>query len=260
MPCPVCQAPLIEVSVAEELPASRSDFEQRVLDRYPYVIALPYRNMLDEQDGRGRLDLLAYTLQNALKYMGLLVVGEYHASDLRLPQFNELFKHNLYQPSFGNWNQFLREGIAALEKEGHSWVLPEVKEGYAAVETAKRSKKYPVETAFTDEDGQMAYRTTQGTAIGTLIHFRNRHLGHGTPLNKAKAEELYRQFKPVLDDLLEGLAFSESLTMVRAERNELYRLTGCSPEPILGRTPEKEDQSKVWVEHEDGRNATSSSL
>ena len=82
--------------------------------------------MLDEQDGRGRLDLLAYTLQNALKYMGLLVVGEYHASDLRLPQLNELFKHNLYQPSFGNWNQFLREGIAALEKEGHSWVLPEL--------------------------------------------------------------------------------------------------------------------------------------
>ena len=75
MPCPVCQAPLVEVSVAEEPPASRSDFEQRVLDRYPYVIALPYRNMLDEQDGRGRLDLLAYTLQNALKYMGLLVVG-----------------------------------------------------------------------------------------------------------------------------------------------------------------------------------------
>lgn len=253
MPCPVCQAALVEVPVAEEPPASRSDFEQRVLDRYPYVIALPYRNMLDEQDGRGRLDLLAYILQNALKYMGLLVVGEYHASDLRLPKLNELFKHNLYQPSFGNWNQFLREGIAALEKEGHSWVLPEVKEGYAAVETAKRCKKYPVETAYTDEDGQMAYRTIQGTAIGTLINFRNRHLGHGTPLNKAKAEELYGQFKPVLDDLLEGLAFSELLTMVRAERNELYRLTGCSPEPILGRATEKEDQSKVWVEHEDGR-------
>ena len=253
MPCPVCQAALVEVPVAEESSTSRSDFEQRVLDRYPYVIALPYRNMLDEQDGRGRLDLLAYTLQNALKYMGLLVVGEYHASDLRLPQLNELFKHNLYQPSFGNWNQFLREGIAALEKEGHSWVLPEVKEGYAAIETAKRCKQYPVETAYTDVEGQMAYRTIQGTAIGTLINFRNRHLGHGTPLNKAKAEELYGQFKPVLDDLLEGLVFSESLTMVRAERNELYRLTGCSPELILGRTPEKEDQSKVWVEHEDGR-------
>lgn len=88
MPCPVCQAPLVEVQAADEPSASRSDFEQRVLDRYPFVIALPYRNMLDEQDGRGRLDLLAYTLQNALKYMGLLVVGEYHASDLRLPQLN----------------------------------------------------------------------------------------------------------------------------------------------------------------------------
>ena len=253
MSCPVCQAPLVDVQATDEPTASRSDFEQRVLDRYPYVIALPYRNMLDEQDGRGRLDLLAYTLQNALKYMGLLVVGEYHASNLRLPQLNELFKHNLYQPSFGNWNQFLREGIAALEKEGHSWVFPEVKEGYATVETARRCKKYPVETAYTDEDGQMAYRIIKETAIGTLINFRNRHLGHGTPLNKTKAEELYCQFKPILDDLLDGLAFSESLTMVRAERNELFRLTGCSPEPILGRTLEKKDQSKVWVEDEGGR-------
>ena len=46
MPCPVCKAPLVEVQVADEPSASRSDFEQRVLDRYPYVIALPYRNML----------------------------------------------------------------------------------------------------------------------------------------------------------------------------------------------------------------------
>ena len=253
MPCPVCQAPLTKIKAVEEPSPNRTDFEQRVLDCYPYVIALPYRNMLDEQDGRSRLDLLAYTLQNSLKYMGLLVVGEYHASDLRLPQLNELFKNNLYQPSFGNWNQFLREGIATLQAEGHIWTLPEVMEGYAAVETAKRCKKYPVETVYTDENGQMAYRTIQGTAISTLINFRNRHLGHGTPLNKAKAEELYHQFKPILDDLLEGLAFCKSLTMVRAERNELYRLTGCIPESILGRAPTKEEQSKVWVEHEDGR-------
>ena len=45
----------VDVQATDEPTVSRSDFEQRVLDRYPYVIALPYQNMLNEQDGRGRL-------------------------------------------------------------------------------------------------------------------------------------------------------------------------------------------------------------
>ena len=104
-------------------------------------MALPYSRMLQEPDGRNRLELLAYTLQNALKYMGLLVVGEYHASDLRLPKLNDLFRQNLSQPSFGNWNAFLREGISALEAEGHTWRFPEIGEAYRKVETAKKAKK-----------------------------------------------------------------------------------------------------------------------
>ena len=124
MPCPVCQAPLVDVQATDEPTASRSDFEQRVLDRYPYVIALPYQNMLNEQDGRGRLDLLAYTLQNALKYMGLLVVGEYRTSNLRLPQLNELFKHNLYQPVFRKLESVFARRHRSLGEGGAQLGIP----------------------------------------------------------------------------------------------------------------------------------------
>ena len=110
-----------------------------------------------------------------------------------------------------------------------------------------------MEVSYTDEDGNVAHRTIRETAIGTLINFRNRYLGHGTPLDKPTSIRLYEQFKPILDNLLRSLGFVEDLTMFRAERAELYQLTGKNPERLPGKIPNKDDQSKVWVEHEDGR-------
>lgn len=257
MPCVLCGTPLAEARIAVDPVSSsggaRTEEEKAIVEGYPYVMALPYSRMLQEPDGRNRLELLAYTLQNALKYMGLLVVGEYHASDLRLPKLNDLFRQNLYQPSFGNWNAFLREGISALEAEGHTWRFPEIGEAYRKVETAKKAKKYPTETTYTDDQGLQAFRKVDGTAIGTLINFRNKYLGHGVPLNREQCAELYAQYKPILDDFLQGLVFAPDLTLVRAERTHLFRLTGTAPEEVDGRQPTASEREKVWVEHSDGR-------
>ena len=257
MPCVLCGTPLAEARIAVDPVSSsggaRTDEERAIVEGYPYVMALPYSRMLQEPDGRNRLELLAYTLQNALKYMGLLVVGEYHASDLRLPKLNDLFRQNLYQPSFGNWNAFLREGISALEAEGHTWRFPEIVEAYRKVETAKKVKKYPTETAYTDDQGLQAFRKVDGTAIGTLINFRNKYLGHGVPLNREQCSELYARHKPILDDFLQALVFAPDLTLVRAERTHLFRLTGTVPEEVDGRQPTAAEREKVWVEHSDGR-------
>ncbi len=257
MPCVLCGTPLAEARIVVDPVSSsggaRTEEEQAIVEGYPYVMALPYSRMLQEPDGRNRLELLAYTLQNALKYMGLLVVGEYHASDLRLPKLNDLFRQNLYQPSFGNWNAFLREGISALEAEGHTWRFPEIGEAYRKVETAKKAKKYPTETAYTDDQGLQAFRKVDGTAIGTLINFRNKYLGHGVPLNRDQCADLYARHKPILDDFLQALAFAPDLTLVRAERTHLFRLTGTVPEEVDGRQPTAAEREKVWVEHSDGR-------
>ena len=257
MPCVLCGTPLAEARIVVDPVSSsggaRTEEEKAIVEGYPYVMALPYSRMLQEPDGRNRLELLAYTLQNALKYMGLLVVGEYHASDLRLPKLNDLFRQNLYQPSFGNWNAFLREGISALEAEGHTWRFPEIGEAYRKVETAKKAKMYPTETAYTDDQGLQAFRKVDGTAIGTLINFRNKYLGHGVPLNREQCADLYARHKPILDDFLQALSFAPDLTLVRAERTHLFRLTGTAPGEVDGRQPTASEREKVWVEHSDGR-------
>ena len=147
----------------------------------------------------------------------------------------------------------MREGISALEAEGHTWRFPEIGEAYRKVETAKKAKKYPTETTYTDDQGLQAFRKVDGTAIGTLINFRNKYLGHGVPLNREQCAELYAHYKPILDDFLQGLVFAPDLTLVRAERTHLFRLTGTAPEEVDGRQPTVAEREKVWVEHSDGR-------
>lgn len=56
---------------------SYSDFENEVISNYPYVIAYPFKRMLDEEHGRNKLELLAYSFLNLMKYVGLIPAIEY---------------------------------------------------------------------------------------------------------------------------------------------------------------------------------------
>ena len=62
-----------------------SDFENDVISNYPYVITYPFKRMLDEEDGRNKLELLAYSFLNLMKYVGLILASDY---------FNLPFKKN----------------------------------------------------------------------------------------------------------------------------------------------------------------------
>ena len=79
MDCPMCDTPLVRA-------ASFTEEEQAILQGYPYVIAYPFRRMLEEEDGRNRLELLAYTFLNGLKLWGLVLASEYFRSPLRSPR------------------------------------------------------------------------------------------------------------------------------------------------------------------------------
>lgn len=63
MNCPVCQNPLQE----EVIESTISLDEQLLISQLPYVIAYPFKRMLEEPDGRNKLELLAYTFLNGLK-------------------------------------------------------------------------------------------------------------------------------------------------------------------------------------------------
>jgi tetratricopeptide (TPR) repeat protein len=219
MDCPMCDTPL-------ELQISFTVDEDAIINKYPYVIAYPFERMLLEEDGRNKLELLAYTFLNGLKLWGLVLASEYFRSQLKSAKINELFRSNLYQPSFGNWNSFLRDSIAVMDKENIQLLFPEFLVAYKDVETSKNARKYKAESPYTNDEGQTAWRKTELTAIGTLINFRNRHLGHGLPLSKLEYSELYKEIYPILCDFLRALHFTTDLQLLRHEGAETYSLQG----------------------------------
>jgi tetratricopeptide (TPR) repeat protein len=223
--CPLCDTPLISN-------ITYSDEEELVLNAYPYVIAYPFERMLQEEDGRNKLELLAYTFLNGLKFWGLVLASEYFQSPLKSAKINELFKSNLYQPSFGNWNAFIRETIVAMEGEGITLVYTEFIEAYKEIETGKRVKKYRSESPYTNEDGQTAWKKSELSAISTLINFRNRYLGHGIPLSKKEYSNIFKEIYPVLIDFLKSISFTTQLHLVRQDGNFKYLLKGYKVQQI----------------------------
>jgi len=248
MNCPVCQNPLYE----EIIKSAISKDEQQLISKLPYVIAFPYKRMLEETDGRNKLELLAYTFLNGLKFLGLVVASEYFNSTLKSAKLNEQFRNNLFQPSFGNWNAFLRETTNYLDSENVKLEFPEIKEIYKKIELVKSAKKYKTESQFTDENGQVAWKKSELTAIGLLINFRNRYLGHGAPLSTEEYQSLYFSTYPVLIDFLSEWKSLEGISMIRSEAKESWEMMGAEISLISNDSPIK--KSNVCLSHLDGRN------
>ena len=240
--CPLCDTPLV-------MEQSLTPFQQEVLDQYPYVIALPFKRMLEDPAGRNQLELLAYCLVNVLKYLGLISASEYFHSGIKSPILNTLFRNNLYQPSVGNWNQFIRESIKELKHQNYSFVFPELFLAYEMIETGSKVKKYKTQSEYTNEFGQVAWRDSDGTAIGTLINFRNKYLGHGVPLSNQDYTDLYQQHYPILADLLHGIAPIAEIPMLKAERFHVFSLMSTSVRELSGvAVPSGVDKGDIWLQ------------
>ena len=230
MDCPLCDTEVVAKT-------AYSEEEERIINSYPYVIAFPFERMLLEEEGRNKLELLAYTFLNGMKFLGLVVASEYFQSPLKSVKINELFRNNLYQPSFGNWNSYLRETITELEKENMKILFPEFIEAYRAIETGKSAPKYKAVSPYTNEDGQIAWKKSELTAIGTLINFRNRFLGHGLPLSKQEYTDLFKEIYPVLLDFFKSLLFTKNLQLIRQEGVNHYLLNGSKVLQMDSREP-----------------------
>ncbi len=136
MPCPVCGidlVPLNEIKFDEE--------ESRIIKEYPYLIAYPFKEMLAKKEPLAKINLLKDVSENVVKYLALLIATEYFRSNKKSREINDLFRDKVSLPSFGTWNNFLREGIKYLESEGHSFFIPELVEFYKNVEIGGGIKK-----------------------------------------------------------------------------------------------------------------------
>lgn len=242
MECPFCDEPLTEVF-------SFSEEELHLFATLPYVIAYPLKRAVTEQHPGDKVNLLKDTFLNYLKYMGLVTASEFFQSPFKDKRMVSLFQSSIAEPSFGTWNHFIRETIAYLEQNNHSFFCPELPKYYQDVETGKKRKLFKGEIEYIDGNGDIQYKKQEATAIGMLINFRNRYLGHGLTLDQATAQKLWDEYYPIFRELLSRMTFTVEYPMYKSEHGETYRLVSdqiqrCEKQvPVLG---------NVWMENPQG--------
>jgi hypothetical protein len=181
--------------------------DEKIVNRYPYLLALPYERTLVEKDGYKRLHLLKETFLNYLKYLALVTASEYFSSDLKIKEINREFKALLFRPLFGNWNAFVRKATKELNANNHQWFVKELPVYYEEIELAP-------------------FHSGDQTAIRNLIEFRNAHLAHGQVPTFSACNQLWDTYFPILKDLLLKMDFCKSYTLISKEKVSAWRLMG----------------------------------
>ncbi|WP_297510941.1 tetratricopeptide repeat protein [Flavobacterium sp.] len=243
MECPFCDEPLV---VFESI----SESDRLLINALPYVIAYPLKKAINENHPGTKINLLKDTFLNYLKYLALLTASEFFQSPFKDKRMVALFHTSLAEPSFGTWNQYIRETIVFLQQNNHEFFCPELPLYYQTVETGKKRKLYKGEIEFIDGNGDIQLKKQEATAIGMLINFRNRYLGHGLTLDNETANQLWAEYFPIFMELLLQMNFSTSYPMFKTEHGETFRLQSDQLQPCEN---EHAKQGHVWIQNIQGK-------
>jgi tetratricopeptide (TPR) repeat protein len=239
MECPFCDTPLVEI-------VSLSASELKLINGLPYVIAYPLRRSITEKHAWTKINLLKDTFLNYLKYLGLITASEFFNSPLKDKKMVALFQQALAEPSFGTWNQYIRETIQFLQAQEHVFFCYDLVKYYETVETGKKRKLYKAEIQYIDGNGDVQLKKQEATAIGMLINFRNRYLGHGLTLNEVESAQLWDTYYPIFSELLEKMEFTERYPMYKHEHGETYLLKSVE---LMSIERGSQTEAKVWIEN-----------
>ena len=243
MECPFCDVHLIEI-------ISLSESELKLINSLPYVIAYPLRKTLSEKHNWTKINLFKDTFLNYMKYLGLIIASEFFNSQLKDKRMVALFQSALSEPSFGSWNQYIRETIEYLKKENHMFFCPELVTHYENIETKKGRKLYKGEIQYIDSNGDILLKKQEASAIGMLINFRNRYLGHGLTLDENSSQILWDQYFPIFKYLLDEMKFSENYPMFKNDHGETYLLNSAELKIV---NKDTQSSGRVWLEKVDGQ-------
>jgi tetratricopeptide (TPR) repeat protein len=245
MNCPVCQQALTELIEKPLL----SEEDEQLISNLPYVIAYPLKRTLLEKHPWTKINLLKDTFLNYLKYIGLITASEFFNSPLKDKKMVALFQQALAEPSFGSWNQYIRETLSYLKENNHSFFCPDLLSYYDLIESGKKRKLFKGEIEIMDANGDIQIKKQEATAIGMLINFRNRYLGHGLTLDESDAVNHWEIYFPIFRELLVQLKFSAVYPMFKCEHGETYLLKSAEISLV-----EKGNQtsSRVWIENPEG--------
>jgi hypothetical protein len=242
MECPFCDSILVQE-------ISFSDSDMQLINGLPYVIAYPLRRSLIEQHQWSKINLLKDTFLNYLKYLSLITASEFFNSKLKDKQMVSLFQQALAEPSFGTWNQFIREAQLFLIAQNHSFFCEDLVRYYEKVETGKKRNLYKGEIQIIDASGDLQIKKQEATAIGMLINFRNRFLGHGLTLDEIDSRKLWEEYYPIFKELLLQMTYVEQYPMFKQEHGETYLLKSAE---IVDVEKGHHDAARVWIESPSG--------
>ena len=243
MECPFCDAPLVEVF-------SFNETDLKLINNLPYVIAYPLKRAIAEKHAWTKINLLKDTFQNYLKYLGLLTASEFFNSSLKDKKMVALFQQALAEPTIGSWNQYIRETLNYLKENNHNFFCPDLLAYYELVETGKKRQLFKGEIEFIDSNGDVQLKKQKATAIGMLINFRNRYLGHSLTLDEAASKKIWDEYYPIFILLLEQLNFAKIYPMFKHEHGESYLLQSAELSIIEKGTQES---ARVWIENSKGQ-------
>jgi len=244
--CPVCQQPLVELIDSSLL----SQEDELLIASLPYVIAYPLKQTLLANDPFKRINLFKDTFLNYLKYLGLLSASEFFDSSIKDRGMVALFHQNLVETAFGKWNHYIREVLKFLKEQNHDFFCPELLTYYEQVETGKKVKKYKGEIEYFDANGDLQTKKQEATAIGMLINFRNRHLGHGTMPDDDKSIQLWNEYFPIFRSLLEQMRFTNDYPMLKKEEGQTWLLQSANIVAFENKTIADDN---IWMQNTVGK-------
>ena len=280
LPCPLCKGSLTEIKekyvlkdefttalkeikdliklIVENSKTEKKPFEnievkiqkedEEIISFLPYIIAYPLEKTITEEHAWTKINLLKDTLLNYLKFLGLITASEFFNSPFKDKNIIASFYKNLSHPSFGSWNAFIRETLKFLNDNNHEYFCPELNDYYNKVETGKKRKLYSGEIEIIDSMGDVQLKKQQATAIGMLINFRNRYLGHGLTLDKDTSQKLWKQYYPIFQQLLLGLEWCKDYVIYKNEGKNTWLLQGAK----ISQVEVLKAEENIWIQNKKG--------
>jgi len=227
-----------------------SEEDEQLIASLPYVIAYPLKQTLLEKHAWTRINLFKDTFLNYLKYLGLLSASEFFNSNIKDRSMVSLFHQNLTETAFGKWNHYIRESLKFLKEKKQQFFCPELVSYYEQVESGKKVTHYKGEIEYIDANGDVQLKKQETTAIGMLINFRNRYLGHGLTLDAEASEKLWAEYFPMFRSLLEQMTFAKDYPMLKNEEGQTWLLQSAD---IVATENKGIADENIWMQNKEGK-------
>jgi tetratricopeptide (TPR) repeat protein len=120
---------------------------------------------------------------------------------------------------------------------------------YEQVESGKKLTKYKGEIEYIDANGDVQLKKQETTAIGMLINFRNRYLGHGLTLDADASEKLWAEYFPIFRSLLEQMSFAKDYPMLKKEEGQTWLLQSSD---IVATENKGITDENIWMQNISG--------